>query len=44
MDEWIKRANDANIVLVPSDFKLIDSAWTLGGMHPDEWLDAMLSD
>jgi hypothetical protein len=45
MDERVKvirRAKENDLELTLSDFKKIDGEWTLDGMDPGEWLDAML--
>lgn len=39
--EWIDKAAGHDLQLNLSDFKRIDGEWTLDGMNPDEWIDAM---
>jgi hypothetical protein len=46
MNEFIKKAARRNITLTPDDFVWEEGmgGWTLDGMVPEEWLEAMIED
>ena len=41
---FIEKASAKGIGIHPHDFVKYDDTWTLDGMHPMEWLDAMTMD
>ena len=42
--KWIAEADRHDIALSTSDFVKIDGEWTLDGMDPGEWIEAMVMD
>lgn len=42
--EIIALASAGHIELSPDDFEMIDGDWTLDGMDPAEWVEAMTMD
>lgn len=50
VDDWLEvekvvnKASDNGIVLELADFRYIDGEFTVDGMNPYEWLEAMLMD
>lgn len=41
---WIEAAARKGIVVGQDSFKQIDGSWTIDGMDPGEWIEAMTMD